>query len=141
MSPKQIALIQNSWRSLRGLDPHLVGDLFYSKLFHDHPDVRAMFPKDMSKQYQDLIGKFNIVIARLHQFEDLKSDIAALARRHIAYGVTPQHYAYVGAALLWTLERGLGDDWTPPVAEAWQRCYTLLSETMLQAAEDPVQAF
>lgn len=136
MSPQQIALVQNSWRLLRDLDPQMVGDLFYSKLFHDYPEVRAMFPKDMSDQHHKLVGKFNIVVARLHHFEDLKSDIAALARRHVDYGVKPQQYAYVGAALLWTLERGLGDDWTPAVAEAWQTCYALLSATMIQASEN-----
>lgn len=136
MSPQQIALIQNSWRLLRGLDPHLVGDLFYSKLFFDHPEVRALFPKDMSSQYHNLVDKFNLVVARLHHLEDLKPELAAMARRHAGYGVKPQQYAYVGAALLWTLERGLGDDWNPKVAEAWQACYALLSATMLQAVEN-----
>lgn len=112
----------------------MVGDLFYSKLFLEHPELRAMFPKDMTEQHQKLIGKFNIVIARLDHLDDLKQDIAALARRHVEYGVTPQHYAFVGAALLWTLERGLGDDWTPTVAAAWQVWYTVLSSEMIHAA-------
>lgn len=136
MTPQQITSVQHSWRLLRDLDPQMVGGLFYSKLFHDHPELRAMFPKDMSEQHSKLVGKFNIVVARLHQFEDLKTDIAALARRHVDYGVSPRQYAYVGSALLWTLERGLGDDWTPAVVEAWQTCYALLSSTMIQAAEN-----
>lgn len=136
MSPQQISLVQNSWRLLRDLDPQMVGDLFYTKLFLDHPEVRTMFPKDMSGQHQKLIGKFNIVIARLHHFDDLKSDIVALAQRHVDYGVKPAQYPYVGAALLWTLQRSLGDDWTPAVADAWHTCYALLSETMIQAAEN-----
>jgi hemoglobin-like flavoprotein len=136
MSPQQIALVQHSWRSLRDLDPQLVGDLFYSKLFLDRPEVRAMFPQDMSEQHSKLVSKFNLVVARLHHFEDLKTEIAALARRHVDYGTKPQHYPLVGAALLWTLERVLGDDWTPAVAEAWQTCYALLSKTMIQAAEN-----
>jgi len=136
MSPQQISLVQNSWRLLRDLDPQMVGDLFYSKLFHDHPEVRAMFPKDMSEQHLKLVSKFNRVVARLHQFESLKTDIAALARRHVGYGVKPHQYTFVGAALLWTLHRVLADDWTPAVAEAWQTCYALLSETMIQAAEN-----
>lgn len=136
MTPQQIALVQNSWRLLRGLDPLLIGDLFYSKLFLDHPEVRSMFPKDMAGQHEKLIEKFNIIIARLDHLEDLKNDIAALARRHVGYGVTSHQYAFVGAALLWTLERGLGDDWTPAVAEAWKACYGLLSAAMIQSTED-----
>ena len=136
MTPQQIASVQNSWRLLRGLDAQMLGDLFYSKLFLDHPEVRPMFPKDMSGQHQQLIDKFNLVVARLDRFESLQSEIAALARRHVHYGVAPQQYAYVGAALLWTLERGLGDDWTPAVTEAWQTCYAMLSSAMIQIAEN-----
>ncbi len=121
---------------LRDLDPQLVGDLFYSKLFLDHPEVRTMFPKDMTDQHLKLIGKFNIIVARLDHLEDLKDDIAALARRHVDYGVVPQQYAYVGAALLWTLQRGLTDDWTPAVADAWQTCYAVLSSVMIQSTEN-----
>ncbi|MEO6038524.1 MAG: globin domain-containing protein [Saprospiraceae bacterium] len=130
-----MTLVQNSWRLLRSLDPQLVGDLFYSKLFLDHPELRAMFPKDMTGQHQKLVAKFNVVIARLDHLEDLKADIAALARRHAEYGVVRQHYAFVGTALLWALERGMVDDWSPPVAEAWQHCYAVLSSAMIQAVE------
>lgn len=136
MTNKQITLVQNSWRLLRHLDPVLVGDLFYSKLFHDHPEVRPMFPKDMSEQFEKLVSKFNLVIARLDRFQELQSDLNALAQRHVGYGVKPHQYAYVGAALLWTLERGLGEDWTPAVAEAWQTCYAMLAQTMMQASEN-----
>ena len=120
---------------LRDLDPQHIGDLFYSKLFFDHPEVRNLFPKDMSDQHLKLISKFNVVVARLDHLEDLRSDIEAMARRHVGYGVSPQQYAFVGAALLWTLARGLGQDWTPAVAEAWQTCYEHLSSIMIQAAE------
>lgn len=95
-----------------------------------------MFPKDMSEQHHKLIAKFNIVVARLDHLEDLRADIAALARRHVEYGVVPHQYTYVGAALLWTLERGLAADWTPAVAKAWQTCYAVLSGTMIQVAEN-----
>ena len=137
MTPQQIILVQNSWRLLRNLDPQLIGDLFYSKLFLDHPEVRSMFPKDMTGQHQKLIGKFNVVVARLDHLDALQEDLMALARRHVGYEVLPQQYAYVGAALLWALERGLNDDWTPAVAEAWQTCYAVLSSTMLQAVATP----
>jgi Hemoglobin-like flavoprotein len=136
MTPQQISLVQNSWRLLRNVDTQLIGDLFYSKLFMDHPELRVMFPKEMDGQHTNLIAKLNILIARLDRLEDLKSDIAALAIRHVSYGVVPRHYAFVGAALLWTLERGLGADWTPEVAEAWQTCYAVLSSAMIQAVEN-----
>lgn len=134
MTPQQIYLVQSTWRLLRDLDPQLVGDLFYSKLFFDHPDLRRLFPKDMEEQHRKLVDKFNLVFARLNYLDGLRADLTTLARHHIDYGVLPQHYTAVGAALLWTLERGLGDQWTPKIADAWATCYTELSDVMLQVS-------
>jgi hypothetical protein len=74
----------------------------------------------MNEQQQKLVAKFNVVIARLDHFEALKQELAALADRHVGYGVTVKQYDYVGAALLWTLEKALGIDWKPDVANAWK---------------------
>jgi nitric oxide dioxygenase len=136
MTPHQITLVQNSWRKLRDVDPAKVGDLFYSKLFLDFPQVRPMFPEDMRGQYLKLLSMLNVVVARLDHLDELSADIAALARRHVNYGVTAEHYGFVGSSLLWTLERGLGADWTPDVAEAWTTCYGILSGAMIGAAEN-----
>ena len=59
---------------------------------------------------------------------------SALAKRHVSYGAKPEHYPVVGAALLWTLEKGLGDAWTSEVAEAWTTVYGTLSGFMISEA-------
>ena len=56
-----------------------------------------------------------------------------LGKRHKGYGVTAAHYAPVGAALLWTLEKGLGPDFTPDVKAAWTETYTALAGVMTAA--------
>ena len=50
------------------------------------------------------------------------------------YGVRPEHYDTVAAALIWTLEKGLGEAFTPEVKDAWVAVYTLLAQTMKDAA-------
>lgn len=45
-------------------------------------------------------------------------------------------YATVGAALLDTLEKGLGAGWDEAHKEAWTIVYTVLSTTMLEAGEE-----
>jgi hemoglobin-like flavoprotein len=60
--------------------------------------------------------------------------IQALGRRHKGYGVTETNYATVGQALLWTLEQGLGEAFTPDVREAWTVTFVLVSGTMKTAA-------
>lgn len=133
MTEKQIGLVKRTWKIFREIDPDLVGDTFYSKLFNDNPSLRRMFPKNMEQQYRKLIDMLSAIVARLERLHELSNDIAALAQRHSGYGVRPAHYRLVGKALLWTLKQGLGNDWTKDVEEAWTLCYNILSEAMINA--------
>ena len=54
--------------------------------------------------------------------------------RHVDYGVQAEHYDIVGGTLLWTLEQGLGNDFTEEVKEAWTTAYGIISSTMIDAA-------
>ena len=134
MTKEEIILIKRTWKLFREINPVVVGDTFYSKLFLDNPSVRKMFPKEMNQQYQKLIDMLSTVVGRLDNLEDLSGDIAAMAQRHVAYGVKPAQYQKVGEALLWTLEQGLGKDFTPEVKEAWTKCYTTLADAMINAS-------
>ncbi len=60
--------------------------------------------------------------------------VRALGKRHIGYGVTSEHYESVGAALLWTLQTGVGAAFTPDVQEAWTAVYHVLAATMQEGA-------
>ncbi|MEO6613863.1 MAG: globin domain-containing protein [Chitinophagaceae bacterium] len=134
MTGEQILLIKRSWKIFRGIDPQLVGDTFYSKLFMDNPSLRRMFPQNMDLQYKKLVDMLSTIVARLTNFTEVTNDMAAMAKRHASYGVRPAHYALVGAALLWTLEQGLGKDWTEETKNAWTTCYTMLANTMMNAS-------
>jgi hemoglobin-like flavoprotein len=133
LTEEQILLVKRTWRMLRGIDPSVVAGAFYAKLFSSYPGIKRMFPKDMEPQYAKLMDMLNALVARLDRLGELSEEIEAMAERHVTYGVKPDHYKLVGEALLWTLEKGLGHDWTPPVKAAWTEAYTLLSETMINA--------
>ena len=130
MTPEQIQLVSKTWRKLMGIDQAIIGDLFYSKLFADHPELRRMFPKDMGQQYIKLTDMLTSIVAGLKDFNGYADELRAMGRRHINYGVKNHHYAMVGAALLWTLEKGLGNDWNKTTEEAWTACYNALVSEM-----------
>ena len=133
-------MIKRSWKVFREIDPSIIGDVFYSKLFSYNNGLRKMFPHNMDQQYRKLIDMISTIIARLDKLDELTNEISDMARRHVKYGVRPAHYKLVGNALLWTLKQGLGKDWTPNLETAWTKCYTLLSETMISASvENPVR--
>lgn len=131
---EQIQLVKSSWGPFRRIDPKLVGDVFYSRLFMEYPGLRRLFPKNMDEQYQKLLAMVNLVVGRLNHLDQLSDDISELARRHVGYGVKVEHYTAVGNALLWTLEQGMGKDWIPEVRDAWTACYTIISDTMINAS-------
>lgn len=134
MTDEQIYLVKRTWRLLRATDPVLLGDVFYSRLFIDYPALQSLFTSPMPEQYKKLIDTISLVVARLDNLDELTPEIQALAQRHVAYGVKPEHYDMVSNALLWTLEKGLGRDWIPATADAWTCCYRLLANTMINSA-------
>jgi hemoglobin-like flavoprotein len=139
MTPRQINLIKTSWQAA-ATNPQAVGQLFYGRLFEIAPDVRPMFNRaTIDEQSKKLLATISFVISKLDKLEDIIDEVAKLARRHVTYGVMPEHYAAVGAALLWTLEQGLGDQWNDELKEAWTTCYTILSGAMISASEYTTQ--
>jgi len=134
LTKKEIALIKKSWNFLEKIDPVVIGDIFYSKLFFENPELRKMFPQDMEGQYKKLVDMLATIVARLENLDELKGDIVAMAKRHTDYGVKPEHYNLVGKALLYALQKGLNKEWTDEVKSAWINSYAILSGTMITVA-------
>ncbi|HWG07054.1 MAG TPA: globin family protein, partial [Beijerinckiaceae bacterium] len=109
MTPTQVALVQASFEKVVPIAPQAAA-LFYRRLFETTPDVRPLFKSDIDEQGRKLMATLTIVVRGLDRIETIVPAAQALARRHVAHGVLPEHYAPVGAALVWTLEQGLGSD-------------------------------
>jgi hemoglobin-like flavoprotein len=131
MTDTQITIVKKTWKLFRAIDPAIVGDTFYSKLFTDNPVLRRMFPSRMEEQYRKLIDMLNTIVARLDHPDKLNTEIIKMGQRHVEYGVRPAHYKLVGNALLWTLQNGLGADWTDEVRNAWTSCYGEVAAVMM----------
>jgi hemoglobin-like flavoprotein len=135
MTPTQIGLIRESWAAVEPIADAAAG-LFYGRLFELDPALERLFRRtDMARQRQVLMGTLAVVVKTLDRIEELLPAVEALGRRHAGYGVRESHYATVGAALLWTLEQGLGEAFTPAVREAWTEAYGTLASVMIGAAK------
>jgi len=133
MTPEQVKLVQESFAKVAPISDK-AAELFYGRLFEIAPHVRAMFPDDMSVQRGKLMATLATVVNGLNNLDTILPAASALAKRHVGYGAQAWHYPPVGEALLWTLEKGLGDAWTPPVAAAWAQAYATLSGFMISEA-------
>lgn len=135
MNSEQVKLVQGSFAKVLPI-ADTAADLFYTRLFELDPSLRRMFPTDMAGQKRQLMLTLKFAVNSLSRLYELVPAVQALGRRHAGYGVKNEHYNTVGAALLWTLEQGLGEAFTPEVKAAWIAVYTLLANTMQQAAAE-----
>lgn len=129
MTPAQIALIRVSFASVKPI-ADTAAALFYGRLFDLDPSLRPMFKRDMEEQGRMLMQVIGVAVASLNRLETLVPVLRDLGRRHGDYGVRDEHYHTVAEALLWTLQTGLGDKFTPEVRDAWVAVYGVLAGTM-----------
>lgn len=138
MTPHQIALIRHSFAAVAPIADQAAA-LFYDNLFAADPQLKPLFRSDLGHQGQRLMTMIGAAVGLLDHPHKLMPVLRQLGTRHAGYGVKPQHYDTVGAALLKTLGQGLGEAFTPEVRSAWAAMYMMVAAEM-QAAAEPVHA-
>lgn len=137
MTPEQIGLVQESWKKVVPISD-TAAELFYGRLFEEDPTLKPLFKGDIKEQGEKLMKMITVAVNGLDKIDTIVPAVQALGKRHVGYGVEPQHYDTVGSSLIWTLQQGLGDDFDEPTKSAWLESYTILSTTMKDAAAAPV---
>lgn len=130
MTPSQIQLVQSTLPTIAAAKDQ-VARLFYARLFQLDPALRTLFKGDMIVQGEKLVTMLGTLISALNRPDQIVPVLQALGQRHVGYGVKDSHYATVGAALLWTLERMLGERFTPEMRDAWIALFFVASRTMI----------
>ena len=133
MGAREIALVQESFEKVATLGLK-AAELFYAELFAIDPSLQTMFKGSMQEQHKKLLSALALVVRSLHTPEKIISAVEKLAVKHLDYGVKPEHYTYVGNALLRTLKKGLGPDFTPELSDAWVEAFRMLAQVMKKAA-------
>lgn len=134
MQPETIPLVQSSWRQVAAIAPQAAA-LFYKNLFEADPSLKPLFKGSMEEQGKRLMQMIGAAVGKLDDLPTLVPILQSLGRRHVDYGVAPRHYDTVGAALLLTLQQGLGEAFTPEVESAWTEVYGVMASVMIEAAE------
>jgi hemoglobin-like flavoprotein len=133
MTSEQITSVQTSFALVRPI-ADTAATLFYDRLFELNPSLRGLFEEDLREQRKKLMAMLATAVDNLHRWDTLAPHVKQLGQRHVGYGVKPADYDTVGSALINTLEKGLGDAFTPSVRDAWLACYTTIAAEM-QAVE------
>lgn len=133
MTPQQIAIVQRTFKYINPM-AETVAHLFYLRLFEVVPSLKPLFSNNIEMQASKFIQMLHFVIDGLDMSEAIMPEIRALGKRHLEYGVKDEHYDTVGDILLWALGRGLEEDFTPEVEEAWFAAYHFLANQMKSAS-------
>lgn len=139
LTDDQVKLVKANWAAVKPIK-ETAADLFYNKLFELDPKIRDLFKEDITIQKKALMATISFAVATLNHPDKLVPAVQDLGARHGKYGVTADHYATVGQALLWTLEQGLDEAWTPEAKTAWTEVYGILSSTMIESAKQQAAA-
>jgi hemoglobin-like flavoprotein len=129
MNSIQKSLVQTSFARVLPI-AEAAAALFYSRLFELDPALRPLFKGDLREQGRKLMDMLALAVKGLDRPDALMGALANLGRRHADYGVREKDYQTVGEALVWTLEQGLGPNFTPEIREAWIVLYKMVAETM-----------
>jgi len=139
MTPEQIQHVQSTWKMVVPISG-AAADLFYGRLFELDPKLKPLFKSNLAEQKIKLMQMIGIAVSGLERLPEIVPAVQDLGKRHVDYGVSDADYETVGAALLWTLEKGLGAAFTPPVKEAWAKTYVTLATVMKDAAAEAKKA-
>lgn len=139
MSPQETQLVRATFAQLAPIADQAAA-LFYTRLFELDPSLRALFHGDMAAQGRKLMQALALCVGSLDRLASIVPAVREMGRRHAGYHVRDEHYDTVGAALLWTLEKGLGADFTTETRAAWGKVYWVLAETMKAGARDAAAA-
>ena len=135
MTPEQFGLLAESWTAVAGRREE-IARTFYQLLFERYPELRPLFAHvDMGAQYEKFAAMVDEIVGLRTEPHRFVRSAVLLGQRHARYGVTRDHYAPAGAALIEVLATALGPAFTPAVREAWSDGYLLMSAIMSRAAE------
>lgn len=135
----QIALVQSSFSHVLPI-ADTAGLLFYERIFTLAPGTRSLFGDDIAAQAVRTMAAVKTAVDGLGTLDEVAPFLVRLGARHVRYGVRPEHFDVVGAALLWTLEQGLGDRFSPPVREAWVAAWNVIASAMLSGMRQAAAA-
>lgn len=135
MTPEQVESVKSTWGMVKPISEQ-AAEMFYGRLFELDPSLKPLFANagDMKEQGRKLMSTIGVAVASLDRLDEILPTVQDLGRKHAnQYNVPDSSYATVGEALLWTLDKGLGEAFTADVKEAWTLTYTTLADVMKAA--------
>ena len=134
MTREQANLIRDCFDALWPVHRKLART-FYRKFFELAPDAQRLFSSDMERQYLNLMNMLAAIVGALDERQLFQSIIHQSGAQHARFGVSTRHFTAFGDALIWSLEKQFGAEFTPELRKAWVALYSLVKDLMINAAK------
>lgn len=138
ITPEQVQLIKSSFQAVAPRADELV-EVFYAKLFARAPQLRPLFPDDMTQQKQHLLGAVKLVVVNIDNIETLEQPLMDMGARHVNYGASPDHYGVVRDTMVDAIASIAGDLWNDDLADAWSDALDVVAQIMIRGGEQAQQ--
>lgn len=134
MSDTLVQDIRTSWEVMAtsGMENMM---MFYDKLFEIAPQVRPMFPEDLTKQSEKLAYTITYVVSNIDRLEEIKESIEDLGRIHNKLEIPADYYPPVKEALIWTIQQKMGGEYSDSIGKSWDTALDMLANIMINAPE------
>jgi nitric oxide dioxygenase len=138
LQPRTIRTVKSTAPVLRehGLE---ITQRMYALLFQDE-QIKSLFNQSHHRgsgaQPRSLAGAVHAYAANIDRLGELGPVVERIAQKHVALNILPEHYPYVGRALIGALRDVLGQAATDEVIAAWTEAYGFLAEILTQREKE-----
>ena len=109
---------------------------FYGRLFELAPQARGLFKIGIRAQAAKLMDTLTSLVDALDRFDELRTDLAELGRRHAGYKVEAAHYEVLVTALTWAFGQALGIEFDRETKAAWEQLLRSVSAVMIAGSSE-----
>jgi len=132
MTPESIARVRASFAEV-AREPRTLAARFYEELFLMAPELRSLFPSDLTSLQGHFEAALALVIRNLEEMKALQDPLRDLGVQHVHWRARPEDYLFVRDAILRAIRKSSAT-WDATLEEDWRRAITAIAVPMLQGA-------
>ena len=125
MTSESIARVRASFAEV-AREPRALAARFYEELFLMAPELRSLFPSDLTSLQGHFEAALALVIRNLEEMKALQDPLRDLGVQHVHWRARPEDYLFVRDAILRAIRKSSAT-WDATLEEDWRRAITAIA--------------
>ncbi len=132
MTPEAIRLLKASYADVTAT-PRQLAARFYKELFSASPNLRPLFPADLTLLQGHFEAALALVVKNLDEVSALRESLRDLGAQHVHWGARPEDYVTARESLVEAIG-ALSPSWNVRLEGYWRSAITAIVVPMLEGA-------